>query len=106
VSGTQAGSRHIERLWAKSEVESLLASHRTVDAVALAGRQQIVTSCSGAVVLETQAQYEANNLSPVDATTVPSIPEPGTFVLLGLGILALAANLRRNRRSGFARNHT
>ena len=37
------------------------------DALALAMKYQLVTPISGAVVLETQAQYDAAGLQPVDS---------------------------------------
>jgi hypothetical protein len=37
---------------------------------------------TGAVVLETAAQYRAAGLEPVEAGTVPTIPEPEMVMLL------------------------
>ena len=48
----------------------------------LAARYQLVTPVTGAVVLETEQQYRENGLKPVDAGTVPTIPEPEMVVLL------------------------
>ena len=64
----------------------------------LAGRFQLVTPVSGAVVLETQQQYQVAGLQPVDPATVPSIPEPATSLLLLLGLLATWPMLRRRLR--------
>jgi len=54
----------------------------TDEATSLAVRYQLVTPVSGAVVLETAEQYRAAGLQPVDAGTVPTIPEPEMVALL------------------------
>ncbi len=99
-AGTSAGSTHVARLWAAEEVARLCAPGRKTghdEAVALARAFQIVTPVSGAVVLETAAQYQANGLEPADPATTPGVvPEPGTLGLLLLGAPVLAA-LRRRR---------
>jgi hypothetical protein len=86
---------HIARLWAWDEIERLRTKRQTDAAVRLAGDFQLVTPVSGAVVLESQAQFDAAGLTPVDSQTVPSIPEPGTLSLLILG----GAMLFRRRRA-------
>lgn len=86
---------HIARLWARDEIERLRANRRTTEAVQLAGGFQLVTPLSGAVVLESQAQFDAAGLTPVDPQTVPSIPEPGTYALLILGGAILFLRRRR-----------
>lgn len=63
-----------------------------------AAQHQLVTPYSGAVVLETQQQYDRAGLKPVDASSTPQIPtnatpEPSSLLLLVLGLLAL--NRRR-----------
>ena len=78
-------SDHLARLWARDEVERILAPHDPTlqdEATALAVRYQLVTPVSGAVVLETAEQYRAAGLQPVDAGTVPTIPEPEMVALL------------------------
>jgi len=78
-------SDHLARLWANDEVARTLAlrdESLTDEATALAVRYQLVTPVSGAVVLETSEQYRASGLQPVDAGTVPTIPEPGMVALL------------------------
>jgi hypothetical protein len=78
-------SDHLARLWANDEVARILAlrdESLTDEATALAVRYQLVTPVSGAVVLETAEQYRASGLQPVDAGTVPTIPEPEIAALL------------------------
>lgn len=87
-SGPEA-SKHVARLWAFEEVQRLLAARQPEAAAQLAGRYQLVTPVSGAVVLETKEQFERAGLQAVDATTVPVVPEPGVWLLLGLGAVAL-----------------
>lgn len=90
-------SMHLARLWAAEEVQRLRAAGKSTDAMQLAARYQLVTPVSGAVVLETQAQYQRAGLSPVDPATVPTVPEPATWALLAVFVLvvALARKLRR-----------
>ena len=78
-------SDHLARLWANDEVARILAPRDeslTDEATTLAARYQLVTPVSGAVVLETAEQYRAADLQPVDAGTVPTIPEPEMVALL------------------------
>jgi hypothetical protein len=89
-------SKHLVRLWAFDEVKRLIVARRVGDAVKLAANYQLVTPVSGAVVLETKQQFEQAGLTPVDAGTVPSVPEPGTVALLVIGVAALLlVRLRR-----------
>ncbi len=88
--------RHVTRLWALDEVRRLAANADGAAAQKLAVAAQIVTPVSGAVVLETQAQYDRHGLSPVDPASVPIIPEPGSAVLLLGGAVCVA--LRRFRK--------
>ncbi len=93
------GSTHIARLWAAGEISRLTSPHLKTgheEAVDLARTWQLVTSVSGAVVLETAAQYKANDLTPVDSATTPGIvPEPATWMLLLTGGPFLLALRRR-----------
>jgi len=61
-------------------------------AVALASRYHLVTPVSGAVVLETQQQYDESRLTPVSQAqaTVPTVPEPHEWALLLVACAMLA----------------
>ncbi len=77
-------SDHLARLWANDEVARILAPRDAEledEAITLAAQYQLVTPVTGAVVLETEQQYKDNDLKPVDAGTVPTIPEPEMVVL-------------------------
>ncbi len=97
------GSTHIARLWAADEITRLTAPFRKIggeEALDLAQTFQLVTPISGAVVLETAAQYKANNLTPADPASTPGIvPEPSTWLLLLTGAPFLLAMRRRKSTS-------
>jgi hypothetical protein len=84
-------SEHLARLWAYEEVERLAAEGNRAQALKLAGSHELVTSISGAVVLETAAQYAEAGLVPPTGENVPSVPEPAFWALVGcaLGFLLL-----------------
>jgi hypothetical protein len=84
-SPAQESNLHLARLWAADEIGRLLHSRKTEAALQLAMRYQLVTPVSGAVVLETAAQYEQAGLKPVPPESVPAVPEPSTGLLLLLG---------------------
>lgn len=88
-------SSHLVRLAAKDEVRTLVNARRVEEAAVLGARYQLVTPASGAVVLENQQQYQQSGLQPVDPTTVPLVPEPGTVALLLMGGIALLIAVRR-----------
>lgn len=95
-------SQHVERLWALGECQRLAWERQPDAAIQLAVRHQLVTPLTGAVVLETQAQYQEAGLTPVDPATVPVIPEPSTWALLAMGIAVVVLRDRvfgRVRRS-------
>lgn len=96
---SSTGSSHIVRLWALEQVRSLIRSRQSAEAVKLATKHQLVTPVTGAVVLETQRQYDVAGLTPVDAATVPVVPEPGAWLLLLLGLAAMIL-CRWRRRTG------
>jgi hypothetical protein len=71
-------------------------------AVALATQYRLVTPVSGAVVLESQQQYDESRLTPVSQATVPTIPEPHEWVLALIACAALGWFIWRNRRRQMA----
>ncbi|MFC4313048.1 VIT domain-containing protein [Steroidobacter flavus] len=84
-------SEHLARLWADDEVKRLLYVDRDPrgSIIEFAHEYQLVTPVTGAVVLETQQQYEAAGLTPVAEGTVPSIPEPEEWALMIIAALVL-----------------
>lgn len=83
VSGAKETSKHLIRLWANDEVRRIIEEENDEKkAVALAQKYQLVTPVTGAVVLETQQQYDQFGLKPVDKNSVPTIPEPETYLLI------------------------
>lgn len=100
--GSEAeGSAHVVRLWALSEVRNLIKNRHTSEAVACATTHQLVTPVSGAVVLETKAQFDEFGLNPVSAATVPNVPEPSTWILIVMAILALGLMKKLRGKLGF-----
>lgn len=95
----EMSSRHLARLWAQDEVWRLMGAKRTDEAVKTAARYHLVTPVSGAVVLETKEQFARAGLEAVSAESVPTVPEPGTWVLIGLGMIGGLVLLRWKARS-------
>ncbi len=95
-------SSHLARLWASDEVKRMIAARaKPEDTIKLAASYQLVTSVTGAVVLETKEQYERAGLQPVNANTVPTIPEPETWALIfvvGTVLLWLFHQQRKGQR--------
>ena len=84
-------SSHVVRLWAAEEAARIAPANPS-NAVKVAAAHQIVTPWTGAVVLETAAQFQQNGLKAAQSGSTPSItPEPGTWLLIGFGILLLMA---------------
>lgn len=93
-------SDHLGRLWAAERIERMLeqgdeTSRKTAAALAL--KYHLVTPVSGAVVLETAAQYDAAGLTPVAKGSVPTVPEPEEWMLMFVVCLLLLWMLRRRR---------
>ncbi len=101
ATGSWPKNRHIAALWAKREIDRLLRGKKPDSrkrAIELATAHRLITPVSGAVVLETDADYEANDLAPNTVGTVPTIPEPETWLLLIAVLLALTWHFRRRLR--------
>jgi hypothetical protein len=98
-------SDHLVRLWANDEIARLIqgGAEQRKAAIELAQRYQLVTPISGAVVLETQQQYDAAGLQPVPEGTVPTIPEPEEWALIVIALLVIAYAYRRRRALLIAR---
>lgn len=64
----------------------------------MASRYQIVTPITGAVVLESEAQYQEAGLEPVGPGTVPTIPEPEVWFMIIIAVFLIALILIQSRR--------
>lgn len=87
------------RVW-----REIQAAKHSKDLIQRASAYQLVTSVSGAVVLETKAQYKEFDLTQAELSTVPSIPatpEPSTILMLTLGATSIL--FRRKRKSRFSK---
>lgn len=87
---------HLVRLWVNDEVLRRLGEEAMDPApegvappapaedprVRLAHDYRLVTPVSGAVVLETQQQYDEAGLDPSEGGPIPSVPEPSSALLL------------------------
>jgi len=101
-AGVRAGTDHVVRLWAAEAVDALRTDDRE-EAAALAARYRLVTPVSGAVVLETSEQYEQAGLDPdASPNAVPTVPEPGVWLLLAVAVAALVWTRRRRARGARA----
>ncbi len=91
------GSSHVVRLWAYERIRAYLQALDNYSAERLAADHQLVTSVSGAVVLENETQYNEAGLVPAHVSTAPQIvPEPATAALLFVGLaLLLIVKLRK-----------
>ena len=95
-------SLHLARLWAFDECARLRKRQHETEAMSLAVLYQLVTPVSGAVVLETQEQYDRAGLQPVPPSSVPMIPEPSgaALLLLAIGMIWFQRFVRRKLRTG------
>ncbi|HEY9870257.1 MAG TPA: VIT domain-containing protein [Candidatus Obscuribacterales bacterium] len=99
AGGAVKTSSHLARLWAHDRILKDLANNKLEDAVSVATAYQLVTPVSGAVVLETKDDFQRAGLKPVDESTVPTIPEPETWLLLAAAGAFLLVFLWRSRRA-------
>jgi len=85
---------HLVRLAVNDRVRSLSRTGREEDletAARLAVNMQLVTPFSGAVVLESEQQYERHELDPSrKPMAIPGIPEPEEWALMIVALLGLA----------------
>lgn len=98
ISFGKETSKHLVRLWANDKVNRILtAGNDETKAVDLAVKNQLVTPVTGAVVLETQEQYDQFGLQPVNKNSVPTIPEPEFYLLLAvvLGVMVWLFVIRK-----------
>jgi hypothetical protein len=92
ADAAKATSDHLARLYALDEINAQAPfedSDARQKAIRLAADYRLVTAVSGAVVLESQAQYKETGLEPVSADSVPTIPEPETWAMLVLAVVVL-----------------
>jgi hypothetical protein len=92
-SGTKV-SDQLSRLRAAHEADRLAQAGQLRKAAALAQRFRVVTRATAAVVLEREEQYRQFDLDPdAPASVLPDsngpIPEPETWILLGMGLVLL-----------------
>lgn len=88
----------LARSWAAGVAEDPASGWADERRAELAARYQLVTPFSGAVVLETQQQYEEHGLTPADGEAtpqVPNVPEPSASMLL---LITMATALMRRKR--------
>ncbi len=91
-------SDHLARLWAYDRIQGMEASGKEdsrKEAMQLAVTYRLVTGTTGAVVLENPRDYKRAGLTPPEAPKVPTIPEPETWALMIVSLLALAWAIRR-----------
>lgn len=107
VAGSAASaSAHIARLWAGEEL-AVAPSTKQAERerfVGIANQLNIITPVSGAVVLETKKDYEANGLPVPSGDDVPSVPEPHEWammlILLAIAVRVVLPRWRQQRALG------
>jgi hypothetical protein len=101
-----AVSSQLVSLWAYDQTLKLIADNKPKDAVKLAARQKLVTPVTGAVVLETAADYQRNGIDPnnpdnnATASATPpfsigAAPEPEEYALMLVALMAVAWQIWR-----------
>jgi hypothetical protein len=93
-------SGHLARLWANDMITAgLRETGRTDEIVSLAVRYRLVTSVSGAVVLETAADYKEAGLDVKPPQDIPTVPEPEVWALMAIALSMIAWRARESRRT-------
>jgi hypothetical protein len=93
-------SDHLVRLWANDRIMKLYYSgtkEGRAQAVRIAQQYRLVTPVSGAVVLETDADYVRAGLKSPGDIKVPTIPEPETWALIVIAITVFLYLVFRSR---------
>ncbi len=98
-------SPHMARIYAFQRVKKMWregGQKNREDAIQIARNYNLVTPVTGAVVLESEEQYEEADLEHSDLAKVPSVPEPELWMLL----IAVAGSLfllmlYRHQRSSY-----
>lgn len=100
-AGEHGTNSHLVRLAALDQVMGLLQAHSPLEANAagtIARRCRLVTPVSGAIVLETKAQYERHGLDDeADLNAVPAVPEPEEWLLIIVVLAAVCFVVYRTR---------
>jgi hypothetical protein len=98
-SRSPTASSHLARLWARDETLRLITMEKPQrdEAIKIASAYQIVTPVSGAVVLESEAQYKVAGLEQAPSDSVPTVPEPEEWALMLIVAMILAWMLLSRR---------
>jgi hypothetical protein len=102
-------SAQLVSLWAYDETLNLIAKGDEKGAVKLAARNKLVTPVTGAVVLETDADYKKNGIDPKNSDNndaskastpvfqIGAAPEPEEYALMIVALCAVAWMVWRKR---------
>lgn len=100
-------SSQLTSLWAYNETLTLLQNDKPKDAVKLAARYRLVTPVTGAVVLETNADYKKQGIdqnNPDNNATdsappfqIGAAPEPEEYALMLVALMVVAWQIWRNK---------
>ena len=98
-------SDELVSLWAFNETKSLLRRGHESEAIKLASRYRLVTPVTGAVVLETKADYKRNGIDPdnpdknasAPAFNMGAAPEPEENLLIAVALTFIAWQIWKKR---------
>jgi hypothetical protein len=88
TASDEGSGGHLVRLWVADEVRRL-TGESSEEATAKAIAFRLVTPLTGAVVLESEEQYDEAGLDPGEGA-IPTVPEPEVWLLLIVVFLVLA----------------